>query len=137
MHPKALILTLTATLLTAAAACGDEDEMTSFVVANSTSLTFMTHVDASLIEQDVFIMHSASDETVVRVTADDLDPATLAAPIYASNAVIPHDPFGLGPNPMGPFGRGADLGMTLGEWLSASGRRDLRTIRRRPGPDER
>ncbi len=119
MNAKTLILTLVALATTSAAACGDEDK-SPFETAESQPLGFVTHVDVNLIEQDVFVV-GENDASVVRVTAADLDPATMAAPIYAADQAIPHDPFGLGAAPMGPFGRGLRLGPTLEQWLAATG----------------
>ena len=49
------------------------------------------------------------------------DPQNLAKIVYAAALPIPHDPFKVGSNPLGPFDEGKSLGFTLGQWLSASG----------------
>jgi hypothetical protein len=41
--------------------------------------------------------------------------------LYAANTVVPHDPYRLGPKPLGPFPKGDELGLSLGEWLAARG----------------
>src|SRR3989338_6977661 len=56
---------------------------------------------------------------VIRVEAKD--PAVLAKQVYAAAAPTTHDPFKTGPNPLGPFDKGKELGFTLGQWISASG----------------
>jgi len=59
---------------------------------------------------------------VVRVEGDNAkDPATLAKTLYASSEPKKHDPFKVGENPLGPFPKGKSLGLTLQQWLSASG----------------
>ena len=45
----------------------------------------------------------------------------LDQPVYAAGAMQQHDPFGLGPNPMGPYPAGEPLGFTMRQWLSAGG----------------
>lgn len=59
---------------------------------------------------------------VVRVEGDQAkEPATLAKTVYAASAPTQHDPFKAGENPLGPFPKGKLLGLTLEQWLSASG----------------
>lgn len=59
---------------------------------------------------------------VVRIEGDEAkDPGNLAKSVYASSEAVPHDPFKVGENPMGPFPRGKSLGFTLQQWLDASG----------------
>jgi hypothetical protein len=66
-------------------------------------------------EQDVFIEGDVPD-TVVRITADDVD---ANAPLYASAVFAAHNP--VDPADIGPFPRGAELGITQGEWLAGTG----------------
>jgi len=49
------------------------------------------------------------------------DPSNLAKELYATATQTAHDPFKVGPNPLGPFDKGKSLGFTLQQWLSASG----------------
>ncbi|MBI2656480.1 hypothetical protein HYX03_01960 [Candidatus Woesearchaeota archaeon] len=59
---------------------------------------------------------------VIRLEGDAAkDPANLAKEVYATAAPTAHDPFKVGPNPLGPFDKGKSLGFTLQQWLSASG----------------
>ncbi len=53
--------------------------------------------------------------------ADGNDPKNLAKTAYASSMPVPHDPFKVGLNPLGPFEEGKSLGFTLGQWLAATG----------------
>ena len=82
----------------------------------------LTHIQMDLPEQDVFV-ESASDATkVVRVEgAEAKKVETLAKKGYASTAAVPHDPLKVGPNPLGPFPKGAALDFTLGKWLDGTG----------------
>lgn len=59
---------------------------------------------------------------VVRVEPRDAQsPSYLAKSLFASETVIPHDPEKFGPNPLGPFWKGDELGFTLRQWLAAQG----------------
>lgn len=82
----------------------------------SLDLAFVTHLDINVPEQDVFIEREPGSGEVYRVTKGDHD---MNAPLYAATEYIPHDPFN--PEAIGPFQKGADLGMTLGDWLKHSG----------------
>lgn len=90
----------------------------------STDLQFVNHLQAKLPEQDVFIEDKAAPATqVVRVEGDGgKDPANLAKQVFASSKAVEHDPFKLGKTPLGPFAKGKALGMTLGQWLAATGK---------------
>lgn len=48
-------------------------------------------------------------------------PTFLARQLYAARKVIPHDPYKLGLNPLGPYRAGDALGLTWREWLIAQG----------------
>ena len=59
---------------------------------------------------------------VMRVAGADAQTRTnLAKRVFAADIVTPHDPYQLGPNPLGPFQKGAALDLTLGQWLAAGG----------------
>ena len=59
---------------------------------------------------------------VIRVEGDQAkDPSNLAKTVYASLEAVPHDPFKVSENPLGPFPAGKPLGFTLQQWLDASG----------------
>lgn len=79
-------------------------------------LAFITHMDAGMAEQDVFIEREAGSGEVFRVTGGDHD---MSAPLFASATAIEHNPFD--PKAVGPYPRGEALGMTLGQWLKTKG----------------
>ena len=106
--------------------------------AVTTNVAMRHYLDMGLPEQDVFIeVGSAHSNTpdpsflgpraiflpnLFRVTAARaLTPADLSASLYAANTIVPHDPYQLGPNPLGPNYKGEALGFTLREWLAARG----------------
>jgi len=41
--------------------------------------------------------------------------------VYATINATPHDVYKITPHPLGPFPKGKDLGLTLGQWLAAIG----------------
>ncbi len=84
---------------------------------HSLNLSFHFHLDANMYEQDVFLRRDASDPGVYRVTAGDRD---MAAPLYRTAAYVPHSPYDA--EQLGPYEPGEPLGITLGEWLSGTGR---------------
>ena len=86
----------------------------SDVAAEPVELSFFYHIDADMPEQDVFIV--GENDSVFRVTAEDKD---LGTKLYTTSAELHHNPFS--PSEIGPHPKGAELEMTLGEWLGASG----------------
>jgi hypothetical protein len=84
--------------------------------SSSTELTFITHLDANLPEQDVFIKRDTSSDEVFRLTVGDND---LSAPLYRTAERVPHNPFA--PEAIGPHQAGEPMGMTAGDWLRATG----------------
>ena len=83
---------------------------------HSLELAFITHVDADLPEQDVFIERVPGSGEVFRVTKDDTD---MSVPLYKTAVAIEHDPFD--PRAVGPHPKGDPLGLTLGEWFQHQG----------------
>lgn len=79
-------------------------------------LTFVDHLTAGLIEQDVYV--ETGSEKVMRVTPENKD-QYLEQLTYSTNYEVHHDPFGL--DHLGPYAKGLPLGFTLNEWLKASG----------------
>jgi hypothetical protein len=79
-------------------------------------LDFMTHLDAHLPEQDVFIERKPGSGDVYRVTISDID---MDAPLFKTRLPVPHNPFDA--YAIGPYPKGDEFGMTLGEWLQHSG----------------
>ena len=82
-------------------------------------LTFVDHVEAGLIEQDVYVEKTAGSGEVYRINPDEFD-AYKNAPIFATTKVVHHAPFNADRN--GPYAKGQSLGMSLEDWLSASGK---------------
>ncbi|MEO1679999.1 MAG: hypothetical protein AAFU80_17785 [Pseudomonadota bacterium] len=82
----------------------------------SFDIAFRYHVDDEVAEQDVFIETAPGAAQVVRP-----DPAerNMNAPLFASAEPQRHMPFDS--SAVGPFPKGAPLGLTLGEWFTASG----------------
>lgn len=89
--------------------------MSTTANAKPIELQFVFHLDAGMAEQDVFVEKAAGE--IYRVTADDKD---LSVPVFAATKAIHHNPFN--PDTNGPYAKGADLSVTLGEWLGASGK---------------
>lgn len=123
-----MIRTSTAKKLAAVGAAGAF--VAALIVANhiaahavESELQFVNHIQAELPEQDVFIERAgAPANQVFRVEkADTENPEILKKRVYAAATTVAHDPFKLGQNPLGPYPRGKSLGITLGEWLAATG----------------
>jgi len=90
--------------------------------AKTVNVEFVNHIQAGLPEQDVFIEKSRASNQVIRLEGSDAkDPSNLSKNVYATAKVTPHDPFKLGAQPLGPFDKGSALGLTLQQWLSATG----------------
>ncbi len=90
--------------------------------ATPVDIKFVNHIQANLPEQDVFVESKVDLTKVVRVEGDMAkDPATLAKKVFTAAEAVPHDPFKLGPNPLGPYPKGKSLGFTLEQWLAATG----------------
>jgi hypothetical protein len=85
------------------------------------SLEAISHVAMGLPEQDVYIEQDPGSGQVVRILPDQAD-LYKDAPVYAATHLVEHDLFQSGESPLGPFEKGEALGMTLGEWISASGK---------------
>ena len=73
-------------------------------------LAFITHLDAGMPEQDVYIEREPGSGKVFRVTAGDHN---MSAPLFATATETEHDPFD--PAAVGPHEKGEAMGMTLGE----------------------
>lgn len=90
--------------------------------ATTVDIKFANHIQANLPEQDVFVESKDDPTMVVRVEGDQAkDSTTLAKKVFAVAEAVPHDPFKLGPNPLGPYPKGKALGFSLEQWLSATG----------------
>jgi hypothetical protein len=93
---------------------------TKQVVNKKVQLQFVTHLEAAMPEQDVFVEVAPGSTEVYRITMADRT-AFENAPVYGSQEFILHDPFQVGYNPVGPYPKGALLGLTMGEWLAGTG----------------
>ncbi len=80
-------------------------------------LAFITHLEADLPEQDVYIEREPGSGLVYRVTQGDHD---MEAAVYRAAESVPHNPFD--PAAIGPYPKGEPLGMSLGQWLAQRGR---------------
>ena len=107
---------LSAALLTAVIALssftfGDEPK-------NAITLTFVDHLKAGLIEQDVFVEKVPGSGEVYRVLPSERD-QYLNSRVYTTATTHHHDPFDQ--SKTGPYKKGQDLGITLGQWLEGNG----------------
>lgn len=82
----------------------------------SFDLAFITHLDADLPEQDVYIEREPGSGQVWRVTKGENN---MRAPLYKTAIEVEHNPFD--PKALGPHPKGEALGFTLGEWLRHQG----------------
>ena len=100
-----------------------QPQVTSIKPTSKTvSVQFVNHIQAGLPEQDVFIEKSGASNQAIRLEGNDAkDPSNLSKQVYATAKATPHDPFKLGAQPLGPFDKGSSLGLTLQQWLSATG----------------
>ncbi len=76
-------------------------------------IVFVDHIEAGLIEQDVFVDRNGE---VYRATPDNID---MSADVFTTANPVPHDPGNT--EATGPFAKGVPLNMTMGDWLSAAG----------------
>jgi hypothetical protein len=92
------------------------DEAATPESPDTLQLAFNTHLDADLPEQDVYLERKPGSGQVYRVTKGDHN---MNAPLYGTAEPVPHDPFN--PEAVGPYEKGAPLGLTLGQWLKHGG----------------
>ena len=105
------ILALAGTILLGGSAVAEVKKAQTFEIA------FITHLDAGLAEQDVYIERVKGSGKVYRVTGGDHN---MQAPLYAAAHTVPHNPFDS--KAVGPYPKGRALGMTLGQWLKHRGK---------------
>lgn len=86
--------------------------------AEETQVTFVTHIEAGLPELDVYLPAPFDDALALQVRPDTYE-GRESQMLYAASEPIPHNPFDAEAG--GPFPKGATLGLTLGDWLAASG----------------
>jgi len=87
------------------------------MAGGSVEVTFVDHITAGMVEQDVFVSPDGSDD-VFRVSTEN-QAGFLGNAVYTTATGLHHDPLNMAA--VGPFKKGVDLGFTLGDWLSASG----------------
>ncbi|MDP5219785.1 hypothetical protein Q5Y75_21395, partial [Ruegeria sp. 2205SS24-7] len=90
--------------------------MAAYDAQHTMTLSFVFHIDEELTEQDVFYEREPGSGEVFRPTAATRD---MDAPLYAPAVAVPHTP--LQTENIGPWPRGRELNITLGEWFAASG----------------
>ena len=95
---------------------GEKEKSGAPASSNSIKLAFITHLDANMAEQDVYIEREPGSGKVYRPTVGDHD---MKAPLFRSAVKIPHNPFDS--TDVGPYPKGDRLNMTLGEWLAHRG----------------
>lgn len=81
-------------------------------------LTFVDHVTAGMIEQDVYVKKQDGSDQVYRVTGEEHE-RYLDRSLYTTAEPVKHEPFT--PGAAGPYPAGQPLGFTLGDWLSGTG----------------
>lgn len=87
--------------------------------AIAADLDFVTHVEADMWEQDVYVTLPGSDSNgVFRVGPQDYGELG-SAEVFATTRTVHHDP--ANPEAIGPYPKGEPLGMTLEDWLAATG----------------
>lgn len=91
------------------------------VSGDSIELSFVDHIKAEMIEQDVFV-DKMSDGNLFRVTKEDADEFS-GFQVFRAAAPVEHAP--MDATKIGPYPAGDELDFTLGEWLSASGKANL------------
>ena len=69
-------------------------------------------------ESDAYV--ETEDGMVRRLLAEEVE-AYLDAPIFTAETMVEHDPFALKAELLEPRAKGVELGMTMGEYLSATG----------------
>lgn len=79
-------------------------------------LQFVNHLQMQFAEQDVYIERVSGSGQIYRVTAQDKN---MSAMLYAAADPIKHNPFDA--KDLGPYKKGRALGITLGQWLAATG----------------
>ncbi len=98
------------------AATAFAQEVASGEATVSIELAFITHLEADLPEQDVYIEREPGSGEVWRVTKGDND---MSVPLYKTAHMVEHDPFN--PDALGPYPKGEAFGLTLGDWLKQRG----------------
>lgn len=104
-----LVLICAAATLAAPAVAGDEIE-----------LLFAGHLEYEMVEQHVYVEREPGSGDVWRVTPPEVY-RYRDSPIYATAQTVANAPFTHGGSAVGPHPRGNALGMTLGDFIAATG----------------
>ena len=86
-------------------------------------VTFVDHVEAGMIEQDVYIERPVGSGQVYRIGPEE-SAFYMAAPVTGTAEPVHHAPMDAAYN--GPYPKGKDLGITLGNWLAGTGSAKVR-----------
>ena len=86
-------------------------------------VTFVDHVEAAMIEQDVYIERPVGSGHVYRVGAEE-SALYMMMPVTGTAGPVHHAPMDAAHN--GPYPKGKDLGITLGDWLAGTGSAKVR-----------
>ncbi|MCK5660447.1 MAG: hypothetical protein KAH86_03740 [Methanosarcinales archaeon] len=100
--------------------------ISTIATASSTTdvdISFINHIQAELPEQDVFVvLNNTTPNLVYRIEGNDAkDPSILGKMVFTTANTTSHDPFKLSSNPLGPYPKGAELGISMEQWLAATG----------------
>lgn len=91
----------------------------TIIAQNQTiELTFVDHLMAGFIEQDVFVEKVKGTGFVYRITVEERE-KYLDAELFTTKEAQKHNPFSKAE--IGPYQKGQSLGITLKDWLSAKG----------------
>ncbi len=107
---------LTGALALTAAAGAHSSDVQAQGLETSFDIAFITHLDADMPEQDIYIERVPGSGEVFRVTKGDHN---MKAPLFKAAHEVEHNPFD--PAAVGPHPKGEPMGLTLGEWLKHSG----------------
>ena len=88
------------------------------IPSQQATLPFVNHVQAGMAEPDVYI--ETEDGMVRRMTAEEADDY-MDAPVFTVAIANDHDPFSVVEGSGDPRESGYDLGITMADWLGASG----------------
>ena len=81
-------------------------------------ITFVDHLKAGMIEQDVYVEKEYGSGEVYRILPEERE-KYLDAEVYATAEPVAHDPFFK--RNAGPYKKGESMGFTLRDWLKSSG----------------
>lgn len=113
IHLQSCVLAIFSLFLLTAFASAQQIEV------KMTGLGFVDHLKAGMIEQDVFVEKEPGSGMVSRVTGKERE-TYINSPVFSTASPVHHAPFDMAK--VGPYKKGQELGFTLGEWLSGTGK---------------